>query len=151
MDSSRASRRDTVASSGRYLIRSGLTIHISGPSGAAPSWGFCGRRLEMNKYYLIANPPTLVLRRCSSSSSCIPILFLPDQGTSNRRDHPFWPALDFLTRSAEGFVILPSVRHESTMTPFLFNVFAIGTVPAYPSSEIAHTGPARSDSLRPAM
>jgi hypothetical protein len=41
-----------------------------------------------------------------------------------------WSALDFRPRSAEGFVILPSVRHESPMTPFLFNTLAIGTIPA---------------------
>jgi hypothetical protein len=50
------------------------------------------------------------------------------QRTSNRRDHPFWLVLDFPTRSAEGFVILPSVRHVSTMRPFLFKPLAIGTI-----------------------
>ena len=43
----------------------------------AHGWGFCGRRLEMNKYYLISKPHNLVLRRCSSNSSCVEILFLP--------------------------------------------------------------------------
>jgi len=43
----------------------------------------------------------------------------------------FWSVLDSSTRSADGFVILPSARHESTMTPFLFNTLAIGTIPAY--------------------
>jgi hypothetical protein len=47
-------------------------------------------------------------------------------------------------RCADGFVILPSVRHEWTMTPFFFNALAIGTTTVYSSSEIAHTRSATS-------
>ena len=127
-----------------------------------------------------AAPHNLVLRRRSSAHrAALVFKFFSCQGqrTSNRRDHPFWSALDFRTRSAEGFVILPSARHVSMMTPFLFKTLAIGTIlanlreiakaqrtdryqnvypviarefPHTPSSEIAHTGPARSDSLPPA-
>jgi hypothetical protein len=87
----------------------------------------------MNKYDLIANPPNLVLRRCSSSSSYVQILFLPRSTHLKAGTIRFWSDLDSSTRSADGFVILPSVRHESTMTPFAFNALAIGTTIVYPS------------------
>jgi len=113
--------------------------------------GILRQTLGMNKYYLIANPTNLVLRRCSSSSSCVQSSSCQGQRTSKGETIRFWSVLNSSTRSADGFVILPSVRHESTMTPVLFNTLAIGAIPAYPSSEIAHTGQARSDSLRPVM
>jgi hypothetical protein len=77
----------------------------------------------MNKYYLISNLTIwCYVALAFKFSSC------QGQRTSNRRDHPIWSALEFRTRPAEGFVILPSVRHESTMTPFFSNTLAIGTI-----------------------
>jgi hypothetical protein len=74
----------------------------------------------MNKYYLIVDHPNLVLRCCSSSSSCVQILFTAKVNVPQK-------ASGFSARSADGFGILPDVRHESTMAPFVFNALAIGT------------------------
>jgi hypothetical protein len=86
----------------------------------------------MTKYYLTANLPNLVLRRCSSSSFSVQIPFLSRSTHSKVETIRFWSVLDSSMHYADGFVILPGVRHELTMTPFHFNSLAIGTIPAYP-------------------
>ena len=90
----------------------------------------CGCRAVSTPATACEQPHLIICCYVDAHCAALAFRFSSCQGqrTSNRRDHPFWLALDFPTRSAEGFVILPSVRHVSTMTPFLFKTLAIGTI-----------------------